>query len=91
MHISWCYGCAAQQKCGGHLAFWRERPGSTSAMTVQRGEIEGRLLAGVGPGGAIGLIAGRDASFSKPQKLWETEKWPSPKNLMIARSISPST
>jgi hypothetical protein len=60
-------------------------------MTVQRGEIEGRLLAGVGPGGAIGLIVGRDASFSKPQKLWETEKWPSPKNLMIARSISPST
>ena len=37
--------------------------------------------------GAIGLIAGRDASFSKPQKLWEREKWPSPKNLMIARSI----
>ena len=36
MHISWCYGCAAQQKYGRHLAFWRERPGSTTAMTVQR-------------------------------------------------------
>jgi len=37
---------------------------------------------------------GRNVVDQQARKLtqpWETEKWPSPKNLMIARSISPST